>query len=308
MMGRANLGVDFGPAALRAAVVKKKRGGLVTERCRVVPVSADVLRIFDISDTASPPQEKLVDKLRELLDPIAEGEERISLSLPDIWGRLHLVEVKSGFKNKEEGRDFLRWRLKAMLPFAPEDIHLDFQVLKKPSAGAGLVLVSLIPRQVVETISDVCESAGYFPVVIDFHGLNCLNYYYSRLDWEENLSLIIVEDENLSFFYFRDGLLGYHRSHRISPKRDRIFDDIRLSIIDCEKRFPSLRRGAVYLHTDDKDGPALLEGIKPLFSGRGILLKTDLEEFFQTGNAAVGSLSQNQAAAIGAAFRLLRAV
>lgn len=307
MTGRANLGVDFGPTVLRAAVVKKKRGAVITERYRLVPVAAEIFRFVDASGGNNSMQEKLVAGLRELLDPIADGEERISLSLPDIWGRLFLVEVESRFKSKEEGRDFLRWRLKTLLPLPPEEIHLDYQIIKKPTSALGLVLVSLTPRSVVDRVADLCEAAGYFPVVIDFHGLNCLNYYYSRLDWEENLVFILLEDGVFSFYYFHDRLIGYHRCHRVADKSDRIFDDIRLSIIDCEKRCATVRRGAVYLHTDEKDGPALLEGIQSLFSGRGALLKTDFEEISLGKNTVAGPLSQNQAAAIGAAYRLLRA-
>ena len=306
MMARANLGVDVGRSALRAAVVRKKKGGIVPECCRILPMAEGFFKGFEEPGAGPAARSALVESLRELLAPIAEGEERISLSLPDGQGRLCLVEMEAGLKNKEEGRELLRWRLKSVLPCDPAEFHLDFQILRKSASGVASVLVSLARRQLIETVQEVCEAAGCFPAVIDFHSLNCLNYYYSRLDWEENLSLMVIEDGTLSFFYFQDRVLGYHRSHRTDFRADRVFDDIRLSVIDCEKRFPKLRRGGVYLHTDSAQALGLMEGIKSLSNGRGVLLKTDLGGIYHGGEAANGPLSQNQAAAIGAALRLLR--
>lgn len=307
-MTRTNLGLDVGSEVLRAAAVRKRWRGVAVEQCRELPLAAAIPGDFAAAGVDASWRGKVTENLRELLNPMAGGEERISLSLPDHIGRLCFVETEAGFKSKEEGRDFLRWRLKGVIPYDPSDLHLDYQILKKSPSGAGLAMVAMVQRQWIEVWEDLCEAAGYFPVIIDFHSLNCLNYYHSRIDWEENLLLLMVEDGVHSFFYFRDQIPVYHRCHRVSSKIDRIFDEIRLSVIDCEKRFPHLKRSAFYLHAEDlKQGTVLLEGLKNLFSGCHVLLKADWEGAPRGGEAGAGFSPQNLVAAVGAGLRLLRA-
>ena len=64
---------------------------------------------------------QFIDSLHEILDPLAEKEERLSVALPEQSGLLLLADVESVLKSKSEGIDVLKWQLREKLP---EDVDL----------------------------------------------------------------------------------------------------------------------------------------------------------------------------------------
>src|SRR6266540_3733425 len=74
---------------------------------------------------------------------LLSSNARISLSLPDSIGKVILVELETRLKNKEEGADKIRWKLKKNFPVDVLEAQLDYQVLRENEAGGIVVLTSI---------------------------------------------------------------------------------------------------------------------------------------------------------------------
>ncbi len=303
-MARAYIGLDIGASSIRAVLLRKQKRSFSVSRCRVVPFSAQKVFPSGLTEKGDFDKKILMDCLAQLLDSFSEGEERLSLSLPESAGRLILTEVDTHFSSKNEGREFLRWQLKKLLPLDPGALHLDYQVLKKNNASQQL-LVSLASRRMVEQLEETLEEAGFFVSLIDFHSLNCFNYYYSIFEGGDNFCFICVEDGILNFFYFVDRTLSYFRSRSISEKGESIFYEIQRSTIDCQNKHSEILQNPLFFHTESNFDAALFSSLNSFFSGRTVFLEAGLEKFFQKKQELSPEFSQNLVAAVGAAKRLM---
>ena len=184
------------------------------------------------------------------------------------------------------------------------DIFLDYQVLKQGAASQQL-LISIMSRRIVEGLEEAFEEAGFFVSVIDFHALNCFNYYTPIFEGINDFSFICCEDGILNFFYFADRTLGYYRSRAMVEKGDALFHEIQRSIIDCRNHHGAILQNPLYFHGDAGSGLSLFSSLNSFFSGRTVFLDAGLEKFFRKKSDFPPDLSQSLAAAAGAGQRLM---
>ena len=303
-MARSYIGVDIGASSLRAVVLRKQKGRFAVSRCKVAPFALQAVFPSALAEEQNLDKKKIIESLTPLQESFADGEERVSLSLPESMGRLVLTEIDTLFSSKKEGREFLRWRLKKLLPLEPADIYLDYQILKQGATSQQL-LISMMSRRVVEDLEEAFEEAGFFISVIDFHALNCFNYYTPIFEGANDFSFICCEDGILNFFYFADRTLSYYRTRAMPEKGDALFHEIQRSIIDCRNHHGSILQNPLYFHSNADSGLALFSSLNSFFSGRTVFLDTGLDKFFQKKTDFSPELSQNLAAAVGAAQRLM---
>ena len=264
MMSRAYIGLDIGASSLRAVLLRKKKGTFSVSKCRVVPFSMQKAFSFPLAEKNIFDKKLLVESLAPLLDSFTEGEERLSLSLPESTGRLILTDVDTVFSSKKEGREFLRWKLKKLISLEPDDIHLDYQVLKKTNASQK-VLVSMVSRQMVEQLEEIFGELGFFVSVIDLHALNCFNYYYPIFEGGNNFCFICFEDNLLNFFYIAERTPSYYRSRLIPGEGETLFHEIQRSIIDCQNSYPEILQNPLYFHADGNFDMSLLSSLNSFF-------------------------------------------
>ena len=74
---------------------------------------------------------------------------RVSLSIPEIAGRVMMLEMDSPIKNKAEGIDQVKWKLKKSFPVDLNELQLDYHVLKVNEDGVSSLLVSLASRKII---------------------------------------------------------------------------------------------------------------------------------------------------------------
>lgn len=304
MMSRSYIGLDIGTSALRAVVLHKKKGTFSVSRCRAVPFPTSKILPSALTEENIFDKKILKGALGSLMDSFSDGEERISLTLPESAGRLVLTEIDARFKSKKEGREFLRWRLKKLFSLDPNDIHLDYQVLQK-STGPQHILVSIISRRTVELLEETFSEAGFFISIIDFHALSCFNYYHPLFQGENNFCFICCEDGILNFFYFADRMLSYLRSRSLADNDGSLFHEIQRSVIDCRNSYGDILTHPLFFHAGGNLDTRLFSFLNSFFSGRTVFLESGLENRFNRETGRPPRASQALVAAVGAAKRLM---
>lgn len=151
--------------------------------------------------------------------------KRVSLSIPDLSGRVMLLEMESPIKNKEEGIDQVKWKLKKSFPVELSDLHLDYQLLKTSEDGGATLLVALASRTVINEYEELLLSLSLEPVKIDFAAFNVYRLFSSHLDITEQMTFLSSYHGVLSVMIFQDGVLDFHRSKFLSSA---LSDPVRL--------------------------------------------------------------------------------
>jgi type IV pilus assembly protein PilM len=150
---------------------------------------------------------------------------RVSLSIPDTVGRTLLLEMETPFKNKAEGVDQVRWKLKKNFPLDLNDVQLDFQILQKREGGESLLLVSLVSKSVIQEYEDLIVDAGLEPYQIDFTSFNIYQLFSHHLDIQNSVSFIMLYRGIITVLIFKEGLLDFCRNKYLGSSG---FDPTRL--------------------------------------------------------------------------------
>ena len=304
MIIRNYLGLDMTAGALRAVVLRRKGRGVLLTGGRLVSLPPGWLAPSMREPNAIAPQ-RLTEAIREVLDPLAAREDRISLSLPDSAGRLLLTEVETPFKSRAEGVEILKWQLKNSLPVDAREVRIDYQVLGKGETGRQRLVVALMAEKVLLQYEDLLAGAGYNAAIIDFHCCNIYNYYRPRIESGEDFILLGIERGALSLQYFQARRLTFHRVREVEPMPERIFQELNRSLVSCQENFPGFRRAAVCLHTDWEEPAALQEAVGSAFEREVAPLHPHLEDLVAPGAQLPTRDLRGMVAAVGAAERMM---
>ena len=303
MIYRNYLGLDIQTQAMRAVALRRTGKTTNLSGGRLLGLEEGVVvpsfRHPNIRDI-----DRFIGNLQEILDPLASGEERISLALPEQCGILLLEDVESVLKSKSEGIEVLKWQLREKLPEGVE-LQLDYQVIDRDENGRQKVLVAGMSVDVLQQYEEVLNQAGYGAELIGFRSMALYNYYHPRVDMGENFALIHAEDESVSFYYYQNGALAFHRSRNVGNEIENLYREISRSLAGEAERLSGLNRAAVYLHTNREDQDELLQILVPLFANEPQLLKPSIEKLTVEPLTLTDRQSVSLVTAIGAAERLM---
>jgi type IV pilus assembly protein PilM len=156
---------------------------------------------------------------------LATDIKRVSLSIPDLVGRVMMLDMDSPIKSKEEGLDQVKWKLKKSFPVELSELHLDYHLLKVSEEGVSTLLVALASRNIINEYEELILSLSLEPTKIDFASFNLYRLFTSSLEIDEQMAFLISYRGMLSVMIFQDGILDFHRSKFISTA---LSDPVRL--------------------------------------------------------------------------------
>lgn len=307
MFSRKSLGLEIGRNGFRMVLTETGRGKPVITRWGEVEFPPDTVRLSLREPNIVNPA-AFVASVRESWLRMLTKEKRIALTLPDSIGRILLVDLDTRFRNRQEGMDVIRWKLKKNLPFDIAQAHLDFQVLTEREDGSLLTLVSIIGRDIVEQYEQCLETAGLEPYRIEFSSFSLYRIFAERIELAENTGIALLHAGTLILMLFRNGVLDFFRSKELvgaAIDANRLFREINSSFLVYRERVPGQDVEELFFMAPDEDathfGAILAEatGVEPK--------RLDVERFVERGTDAPGDRKTLNllAASIGAAARSL---
>lgn len=171
--------------------------------------------------------------VRESYDRLQTGINRVSLSIPDSAGKVVMLEMDSPVKTKEEGVNQIKWKLKKNFPLDMNDVHLDFQELRKTESGV-MLLVAMVNRKVVAEYEELLLGQGLEPAMIDFSIFNIYRLFAPRLEIEEDFAFLIAFRGSLAVLIFQDGTFDFYRCKQLSTAQNdpvRLFRELNSSLL-----------------------------------------------------------------------------
>ncbi|SNB45278.1 type IV pilus biogenesis protein PilM [Geobacter sp. DSM 9736] len=247
-----------------------------------------------------------VATVRETYLRLLTKVEQVSVSLPDSIGRVMLVDLETRVKNREEGANLIRWKLKKNFPFDISDAHLDYQILQEKETGEVTALVSLISRTVLHQYEDLLGEAGLQPGRIDFTTFNLYSLFSKRIDLADNAALLTCYDEIVSILIFYGGVLTFYRAKEIpGGMRDanRIYREINSSLLVYNDKFPNFSVGEVFYIASPFDAESFGSVVAEALAQEPVLLDVGRLVTFKNESSADRAGLFSLAAALGAAVR-----
>ncbi len=165
----ATFGLDIGTSAVKAVDLVPSKGGFALRSFASVPLPRDV-----ISEGTMKEPGVVSDAIRECVEKagITSPSAVISVSGREaIVKRVPLPKVTA----KELG-DAIQLEAEHHIPFAIEDVFLDYQVVSQSANTMSVVLVATKKVKVLEYVAAV-EAAGFDAVVVDLDAFAIQNQY-----------------------------------------------------------------------------------------------------------------------------------
>ncbi len=175
-----------------------------------------------------------VAKVKETHHKLLTRVNRVSVSLPDPVGRVMILDLETRFRNRDEGADIIRWKLKKSFPVNINDIHLDYQVLRRRETGETVVLVALIARDVVAQYEALLQEAGLEPARVGFSSFSLYRLFAKRLALAENALFLSYFGRTVGILALREGILDFCRSKEIRAAGfdpERVFREVAGSLL-----------------------------------------------------------------------------
>jgi type IV pilus assembly protein PilM len=240
MFSRKSLGVSVSSSAVAFAQVGGSPSAPLLESVSSRPLSPGTLRPSLRDQNVLNPQ-GFVIALQEARNSLFCRGKYVSVSLPDAIGRVMMLDMEERFKNRSEGLEILRWKLKKKLPFDVSEAHLDFQQVATRENGDSVVLVVVAYRPVIAQYEELFAAAGLVPTGIDLNCFNLSRVFERRLAKSESYALLTHFDSHLGIMFVAGGKLEFIRIRELSgddAEFDSVQQEVRRSFLSYKAKFP----------------------------------------------------------------------
>lgn len=245
---RNSLGVEINPSGVAFALLGGTAAAPRLEKVAFAPFAEGTVRCSLREPNIQDPQ-AFVDSFQGAHNLLLHRSKRLSLTLPDSVGRIMLVDMEGRFKNRAEGMDMIRWKLKKNIPFDAADAHLDYQVLNIRENGEMALLVVLVSRAVIGQYEEVLTTAGFTPARIDFNSFNLYRIFDRRLALMDDCLFIFFYNNSLGIMAYYNGVPEFIRVKELLGTQaldDRVFMEINNSLLVYRERFPERNTANVF--------------------------------------------------------------
>jgi type IV pilus assembly protein PilM len=201
------IGLDIGSNSIKLVQLRTTKQGYALENFAISKLEPEAIYEGGIRD-----QGLVIERIKELVTSHDLKTKNVALSIGG-----HSVIVKKitlPAMSDEELAESIRWEAEQYIPYDPEDVYLDHQVLKlRAEQGQMDVLLVAAKRDVVDQYVDVVREVGLKPVVVDtdcFAVQNSFELSYG-LPEDELVCLIHVGAESLNLNVISYGVTSFTR-------------------------------------------------------------------------------------------------
>jgi len=165
----APFGLDVGSSAVKVVQLARDNGGFALEALGIVPLPPDVISEGAIKDPAT-----VVEAVREAI--LKAGIKTRQASIAICGRELIIKKVQIPEVPAKELHDAVQLEAEHHIPFAIEEVFVDYHVVGVHGGSMDLVLVAVKKSKVMEYLG-VVEEAGLEPVIVDVDGFALSNQY-----------------------------------------------------------------------------------------------------------------------------------
>lgn len=212
------IGVDIGSHAIKAVLLKKAgKGGKAyeLERIALEPVAPQVIVEGDIIDSVA-----VVDVLDRLLRGMRVRMNDVALSLSG--NSVIIKKIRVPHMSDDELRDSIQWEAEQYIPFAIDEVMVDYEVLAQGGEGEDMdVVLVAVKKDKVNDYTSVISQVGRSTALVDvdvFAIQNCFEINYPDFR-EASVGIINIGASVTSINIIEAGVTAFWRDIMIGGNK-----------------------------------------------------------------------------------------
>jgi type IV pilus assembly protein PilM len=185
-MAKSCVGLDIGSSSIKAVSVKSSKRGLALQTFGIEPLPPQT-----IVDGTIMNQSAVVDGIRALWDRLRIRQKEVALAIAG-----HSVIIKKiavPVMTREELAEQIPWEAEHHIPFAKDDVDIDYQVVNQRNAGGQMeLLLVAAKKEVVNDYAAVAREASLNPQIVDVAAFTVQNAFEVNYRTQPGETVVIV--------------------------------------------------------------------------------------------------------------------
>ncbi len=185
-MARNCVGLDIGSSSIKVVSVKPGKRGLALHAFGIEPLPPQT-----IVDGTIMNQSAVVDSLRSLWDRLRLRQKDVALAIAG-----HSVIIKKitvPVMTKDELVEQIPWEAEHHIPFARDDVEIDYQVVNARNASGQMeLLLVAAKKEVVHDYAAVAREANLTPVVVDVAAFTVQNAFEANYQMTPGETVVLI--------------------------------------------------------------------------------------------------------------------
>ena len=217
-MGRKKetVGLDIGASSVKAVQLKPVRGGHQLVRLGIAPLHPETIVDGVIMDSGT-----VISAVQQIF---TENQIKSKDVVVAVSGHSVIVKkIKVGRMKLEELEEQIPFEAEQYVPYAIEDVNLDFQILEGTSAGANEmdVLLVAVKKDIINDYLSIISTAGLKAVVVDVDAFALQNAFEIAFEVEKEqvVGLVNLGAAVMNINILQGGLSEFTRDSALGGTR-----------------------------------------------------------------------------------------
>ncbi len=213
--GGALLGVDIGTSSVKTVQLKHSGRKHELAHMGIAPLPPEAIVDGAIMDGGA-----VIAALQQIFDEHKMTARDVAVA---VSGHSVIIKpIKMPLMKPQELAESIQWEAEQHIPFAIEDVNLDYEILRSPPGAVEMdVLLVAVKKDIISEYLTVASSAGLNVVVVDVDAFAVANAYEAAYDVgsDEVVALLHVGAAVTTVSILRGGILLFTRDSVIGGNR-----------------------------------------------------------------------------------------
>lgn len=185
---KLSVGLDIGSGSIKMCRLKRgSRGNYELLDFGMAPLEPEVIVDGSIMNAAA-----VTNAILELFTTHKIRQKDVATS---VSGHSTIIKkIPLPQMSEEELQDSIQWEAEQYIPFDISDVNIDVQIISSESTQAGQMDVLLVAakKDIVTDYTDIIQSAGLNPVVVDIDAFAVQNQFEINYELPRNETIVLV--------------------------------------------------------------------------------------------------------------------
>lgn len=213
---KETVGLDIGASSVKAVQLNPLRGGHQLVRLGVAPLHPETIVDGVIMDSGT-----VISAIQQIF---TENQIKSKDVVVAVSGHSVIVKkIKVGRMKLEELEEQIPFEAEQYVPYAIEDVNLDFQILEGTSTGANEmdVLLVAVKKDIINDYLSIISTAGLKAVVVDVDAFALQNAFEiaSEVERDQVVGLVNLGAAVMNINILQGGLSEFTRDSALGGNR-----------------------------------------------------------------------------------------
>jgi type IV pilus assembly protein PilM len=207
------VGIDIGSSLIKVVEARPTKGEVQITALGIAPTPAGTIENEIITDPQT-----LGQAIRQLL---AESGITVKKSVSSVSGQssviVRIIEVPK--MTKQELAETMKWEVERHVPFAANEVVMDFQPIERPNANPDdqtmEVLLAVAQQELIDSHVETLLAAGLEPIAIDVEPLAMARVFIDVVNngfKDKAVAIVNIGASTTELAIYQDGLLAFPRT------------------------------------------------------------------------------------------------